>query len=749
MPFLPITRENEDEVFDFVMISADAYVDHPSFGHAIISRIVEDEGFTIGIIPQPQKDADYMRLGCPKYGFLVSGGVVDSMVDNYTVAKIRRDRDEYSPGGKAGLRPDRAVTVYSRALKRLFAGVPVLIGGIEASLRRFAHYDYWADKVMPSILIDSKADLLMFGMGERTMREILALVHKGIPLSGIKDVRGTAYYVPSFEKLSTKMKERFTDGTVSFCPTFEEVCEDKKMYVKAFNVQHRNADPLNGKTVVQKHGGGYVIQNQGSLPMTPPDLDRVYALPYMRAWHPSYKEGVPALSEVKFSITSVRGCFGGCSYCALTYNQGRIVQKRSKESIVEEAQKFVTEPDFKGYIHDVGGPTANFRDPACAKQEKCGACKDRNCIGYERCANLRIDHREYVDILRALRQIDGVKKVFIRSGIRFDYLMCDEREDFFKELVKYHVSGQLKVAPEHCVDSVLKLMNKPPFAEYLAFKKRFDDYTKKIGMEQFLVPYLISSHPGCTLADAVKLAEYLKSINYMPEQVQDFYPTPSTKSTCMYYTGIDPDSGEEVYVPRTRGEKALQRALLQYRRPENRQKVMDALIRSGREDLIGYGKECLIVPDRLPKTGQAVNRRPKEGNDSSSDKTKDVRRNGAYDKHSERNTAQEYGNKDGSGKYNRNGKKDFSGENGRTTGKTAAKESGARFSSSPKNRSESVNGKNGARGSGQSGAPNTRGRTDYGTNSRKTGNSVRNGSETKPYGRNSSKDKKKIRPLTT
>ena len=417
-------------------------------------------------------------------------------------------------------------------------------------------------------------------------------------------------YVSEYDKLSAKVKDLATSGGAVFCPSYDDVVKDKNAYVKAFNLQRRNADPLSGKMILQKHGRGYVVQNLASLPLSPKELDEVYALPYTRNWHPSYTEGVPALKEVKFSLTSVRGCFGDCSYCALTYHQGRIVQKRSKESIIKEAESFVEDKEFKGYIHDVGGPTANFRDPACDKQLKCGACSTKDCIGYEKCKNLKVDHTEYVDILRTLRKIEGVKKVFIRSGIRFDYLMSDKSDLFFKELVAHHISGQLKVAPEHCVDRVLKLMNKPPFCEYLAFKEKFDNYTKKIGKEQYLVPYLISSHPGCTLSDAITLAEYLNSVGYMPEQVQDFYPTPSTKSTCMYYTGIDPDTGEEVYVPKTKEEKALQRALLQYRRPENRNKIEDALRRCGREDLIGFGKKCLIKPQN--KKSPAVVEKKKE-----------------------------------------------------------------------------------------------------------------------------------------
>ena len=599
MAFLPVHKSEFNGTPDFVLVSADAYVDHPSFGHAIVSRLIESMGFSVCIVPQPQTDADYCRFGAPRHAFLVSGGVVDSMVDNYTVAKRRRERDEYSEGGQAGLRPDRAVTVYTRALKRLYPDTPVLIGGIEASLRRFAHYDYWADKVMPSVLVDSGADLLMFGMGERTIRELMTLVKKGVPIRSIKDVRGTAY-LSSYEDLSRSLKEQISTGQVVFCPSFEDVSRDKVAYCKGFNLQNANSDPIVGKVLLQKHGRLYVVQNRPSLPLESAELDAVYDLPYERTYHPMYTKGVPAIQEVQFSLTSVRGCFGSCNYCALTYHQGRIVQKRTKESILREAQIFLSDPSFKGNIHDVGGPTANFRNPACKKQLTSGACKNRSCIGYEPCANLEVDQREYLDILRSLRALPGVKKVFVRSGVRFDYTLYDRDESFLRELIEHHVSGQLKVAPEHCQDNVLKLMNKPAFSVYKRFKTRFDTITKQIGKKQFLVPYLISSHPGCTLSDAVRLAEYLKSIHYHPEQVQDFYPTPSTKSTCMYYTGLDPDTLEPIFVPKDKEEKRLQRALLQYARPENYQLVKTALLRCGRADLIGNGPHCLI-PAYPPK----------------------------------------------------------------------------------------------------------------------------------------------------
>ncbi len=578
-----------------MMISADAYVDHPSFGHAIISRLVESLGYTICIVPQPVKDEDYREFGAPKYAFLVSSGVVDSMVDNYTVALRRRTVDEYSEGGVPGRRPDRAVTVYTKALKRLFPTVPVWIGGIEPSLRRFAHYDYWADKVLPSILVDSGADLLLYGMGEKVVKDLTDRLAKGIPAKAIKDVKGTAY-LSSYDDLSQKLKEAMRTGDALVCPSYEEVSRDKRSYCKAFNMQSQNCDAFSSKVLLQKNGDKYVVQNLPQLPMSVDEMDRVYALPYERTYHPMYVKGVPAITEVKYSLTSVRGCYGACSYCAITYHQGRIVQKRSKESILREAKIFVKDKHFKGYIHDVGGPTANFRDPACQKQLKAGVCKNRQCIGYDPCPNLKVDHEEYLDILRELRALEGVKKVFIRSGIRFDYVMMDKSSPFLQELVDHHVSGQLKVAPEHSQDNVLKLMNKPPFRVYKAFKVRYDQLNREAGKKQYLVPYLISSHPGCRLEDAIKLAEYLKSVHYNPEQVQDFYPTPSTKSTCMYYTGLNPDTMEEVFVPKTKEEKQMQRALLQFNIPQNYAIVKKALLLSHREDLIGYGAKCLIPP---------------------------------------------------------------------------------------------------------------------------------------------------------
>jgi len=597
MPFLPITKEEfGGAIPDFILISADAYVDHPSFGHAIISRLIEWAGFSVGIIAQPQKDEDYLRLGTPRYGFFVSGGVVDSMVNNYTVAKIRRTTDVYSEGGEYGKRPDRAVTVYTKALKRLFPSVPVVIGGIEASLRRFAHYDYWSDSVMPSVLLSSGADLLMYGMGERPLLDMLSLVKKGVPLDRIKDVRGTAYYSP-FKDLSEKTKERFKEKA-RFCPSYEEVLSSKEKYAKAFKLQSENSDYITGEMLVQKHGEGYVVQNPPQRPLTTEEMDFVYSLPFMRDYHPSYTRGVPAIKEVKYSIASVRGCFGECSYCALTYHQGRRIQNRSKDSILQEAKRMTEDPDFKGYIHDVGGPTADFYGDACPKQEKCGVCKDRHCIGYDPCKNLRVHHEEYLDILRSLRALKGVKKVFVRSGVRFDYIMYDKDRTFFRELVEHHVSGQLKVAPEHCSEKVLSYMNKPSFGLYLRFKKEYEEINDTLGKEQYLVPYFISSHPGSTLQDAIALAEYLHSIHSVPEQVQDFYPTPSTKSTCMYYTGLNPDDMSPVYVPKTREEKREQRALLQYGKPENYEIVYAALVKAGRTDLIGTAPSCLIRPRR-------------------------------------------------------------------------------------------------------------------------------------------------------
>ncbi|MDR2090614.1 MAG: YgiQ family radical SAM protein [Clostridiales bacterium] len=592
--FLPIKRESGRD-YDFVLITGDAYVDHPSFGHAIVSRLFSAAGFSVGIVCQPLKDADYTEFGMPNIAFLVSPGVVDSMVNNYTAAKRKRSGDIYSEGGEGGKRPDRALTVYCKALKRLFPDCVVYAGGIEASLRRFAHYDYWSDSVMPSVITDAKADLLIYGMGEKPILEIISLLKKGVPARDIKDVRGTLY-TAEFQEFSAKLKDKIYTQNAVFCPTFDEVKSDKIKYVKAFNIQNENNDPFTAKTVIQKHGSVYVVQNPPAYPLSVSEMDAVYALPYERECHPVYKKGVPALAEVKFSITSVRGCFGGCNYCALNYHQGGIVQKRSKESIVNEAKKLTFFEDFKGIINDVGGPTANFRDTSCEKQKTAGKCGEKNCLGYEPCKNLRVNHREYLGILRELRETEGVKKVFIRSGIRYDYLMYDKDESFFDELIKYHVSGQLKVAPEHCSDGVLRLMNKPDFRLYTAFRDKFYEKCKRFGKEQYLVPYFISSHPGSTLRDAIDLAVYLKSVNSMPEQVQDFYPTPSTKSTTMFYTELNPDTMKPVYVAKDEESKKMQRALLQYRKKENYFIVKKALETAGREDLIGFANGCLIKP---------------------------------------------------------------------------------------------------------------------------------------------------------
>lgn len=616
MSFLPITKEEVGgRQVDIVYVIGEAYVDHPSFGHAIVSRLLQSLGIDVAIIPQPQNDSDYTRFGAPKYGFMVSSGVVDSMVNNYTVAKIRRTRDVYSEGGDVGKRPDRCVDVYCNNLKRLYPDKLIVIGGIEASLRRFAHYDYWKDCVLPSILVSSKADLLIYGMGERPIKEIFEMVKKGIPLDKIRDVRGTCY-LEEYDNLSAKLKKAIAEHTVDFSPSYEQVMSDKMKYVEAFKAQYANNDPYSGKTLLQKHGDKYLVQNPMQYPLSVKEMDEVYDLPYERNYHPSYARGVPAIEEVKYSLTSVRGCFGACNYCAIAFHQGRIVQKRSKDNIVKEAKSLVEDKDFKGYIHDVGGPTANFRDPACKKQNTQGVCKDKSCIGYKPCPAMQVDHSEYLDLLRTLRQIEGVKKVFVRSGIRFDYVLYDKNPEFLHELIKHHVSGQLKVAPEHISDKVLEAMNKPSFDVYLKFKEKYDEINKKLGKKQYLVPYLISSHPGCTLKDAIRLAQYLKSIGYMPEQVQDFYPTPSTKSTCMYYTGINPDTMKPVYVAKTKREKTFQRALMQYRKKSNYEIISQALIEAGREDLIGFGEECLIKPTKE----QAIAR-------AQAEKTKQYKRN--------------------------------------------------------------------------------------------------------------------------
>jgi len=606
MAFLPISFEDMNErgweQLDFLYISGDAYVDHPSFGHAIITRVLESEGFKVGIIAQPdwKSSEDFKRLGRPKYGVLISSGVIDSMVNHYTASRKKRSNDLYSPGGKAGYRPDRAVIVYANKIKEIFKDTPVIIGGLEASLRRFAHYDYWDDKVRRSILLDSKADILSYGMGEKSIVEIAKLLKKDVPISSIKHIRGSCY-LASYDELPEEIRNAIdSNGSkeVAVLPSFEEVAEDKKAYAEAFKIQYNEQDAISGKTLVQKHGNRYLVQNPPSLPLSVSEMDKVYALPYERTYHPVYEKwgGIPAITEVEFSITSHRGCYGGCSFCALNFHQGRVIQKRSQASIINEAKKLIWTQGFKGYIHDVGGPTANFRSVACEKQVKHGVCKDRQCLYPSPCKNLIVDHSEYLDLLRKLRALPEVKKVFIRSGIRYDYLMLDKNDEFFTELCEHHVSGQLKVAPEHVVDRVLEKMGKPDRKLYDRFVKKFYDINRKINKEQYLVPYLISSHPGSDLNAAVELAEYLKENGINPEQVQDFYPTPGTLSTCMFHTGYDPRTMKKVYVPKSPREKAMQRALLQYRKKENYHIVVEALKEAHREDLIGFGPNCLVKP---------------------------------------------------------------------------------------------------------------------------------------------------------
>ena len=597
MPFLPVSRQDMEErgieQLDFICLTGDAYIDHPTFGIAIISRMIEAAGFTVGIIPQPVSDADFMKLGEPKYCFMVSGGNIDSMVSNYTVALKKRNDDAYSPGGIGGKRPDRAVITYCKALKRLFPDKEISIGGLEASLRRFAHYDYWADCVMPSVLVDSGADYLMFGMGEVTIMQMLERFKEGKSLKDMHDLRGICYLCDPAET---------PIGSVQ-CDSFEIVRDNKKAYAKSCRKQYDEQDEVYGRTIVQRHGNVMLVQNPPQRSVTQEEFDFAYELPYMRAYHPMYEKdgGVPAIQEVEFSITHNRGCFGFCNFCSIALHQGRKIQTRSDDSVYNEAVMLSEKPNFKGYIHDVGGPTANFRHPSCDKQEKYGMCKGKKCLAPTPCKNLKADHSDYIALLRRLRGIKKVKKIFIRSGIRYDYMLLDENNAFLDELVQYHVSGQLKVAPEHASNKVLDYMGKPHIEQYEEFEKRFYAATKKCGKEQYLVPYLMSSHPGCTLNEAVELALFLKKHNIRPEQVQDFYPTPGTISTAMFYTGLDPYTLEPVYVPRTTEEKAMQRALLQYFMPKNRALVEKALIMAKRRDLIGYGKECLIPPSEKPK----------------------------------------------------------------------------------------------------------------------------------------------------
>lgn len=606
MPFLPINKAEMTErgwdAPDFVYVTGDAYVDHPSFGVSIISRVLEDAGFRVAILSQPDfRSADAFReFGRPTLGFLVTSGNIDSMVAHYTAAKRPRSEDYYSPGGKPGKRPDRAVIVYCNRIREAYGDIPVIIGGLEASLRRFAHYDYWDDKIRRSILLDSRADLLSYGMGEKSILRIAELLKKGVPVKKIRDVRGTVYAAKKDEPVHFE-----TVGGYEY----DQLKNDKKLYAEAFSVQYNETDHIKGKAVIELYGDRAVIQNPPMPPLEEAELDKVYALPYMREYHPSYQPlgGVPALSEVKFSITHNRGCFGGCNFCALTFHQGRSVRARSIASVVEEAKLLTTLPDFKGYIHDIGGPTANFRHPSCQKQLTDGMCR-RKCLVPKPCPNLNADESDYVELLKAVERIPGIRKVFIRSGIRFDYMLCDKSEEFFRKLVRDHVSGQLKVAPEHCCPTVLSVMGKPDIRVYNQFKQRYSELCNEFGKDQYLVPYLMSSHPGSTLKDAIELALYLKRNHIHPEQVQDFYPTPGTVSTVMYYTGIDPLTGKEVYVATDPKEKKMQRALLQYSKPENAEIIREALEKAGRTDLIGSGPDCLVKKSGKP-SGSDRNRK--------------------------------------------------------------------------------------------------------------------------------------------
>ena len=614
--FLPTTRAEADErgwdQLDFVYVSGDAYVDHPSFGSAIITRVLESHGYKVGFIAQPDwNDPESVAVfGEPRLGFLVSAGNMDSMVNHYTVNKKRRHDDAYTPGGEGGRRPNHAAVVYSNLIRRTFKKTPIILGGIEASLRRLAHYDYWSDSLKRSILMDSGADLISYGMGERSIVEIADALAAGLAVEDLTFIDGTVF--------RTRSLEHVVD--YQMLPSWEEVSASKRAFATSFAAQYRESDPVTGSRLVEAYPHGvYVVQNPPAAPLTQNEMDAVYRLPYARTWHPSYDAagGVPALAEVKFSLTSCRGCFGECAFCALTFHQGRIVTGRSHESLLEEARAMTAEPDFKGYIHDVGGPTANFRGPACAKQRTRGACVDRRCLGAKPCPALKADHRDYTGLLRKLRRLPGVKKVFVRSGIRFDYVMADPDPErtFLRELAAHHVSGQLRVAPEHVSDRVLAAMGKPPRAVYDAFCEAFDEANRAAGKDQFVVPYLMSSHPGSTLAEAVELAEYVRDMGFNPEQVQDFYPTPSTISTCMYYTGLDPRTMEPIYVPKSAREKAMQRALIQYRNPANYDLVREALVKAGRQDLIGWDEKCLIRPIRPKKRDEdaSVPRKGKGG----------------------------------------------------------------------------------------------------------------------------------------
>lgn len=614
--FLPICRDDMEKrgwsEADFVFVIGDAYVDHPSFGPAIISRLLERYRYKVCIIAQPdwKNDKSIDVFGKPRLGFLVCGGNMDSMVNHYSVSKKRRQKDAYSPGGEMGLRPDYATTVYCNLIRRTYKDVPIIIGGIEASLRRMAHYDYWSDKLKHSILVDSSADILSYGMGEHSMIEIAEALDSGINVSDITYVRGTCYRTKDISGVSED---------AILLPDYDSLTRDRLEYARSFYTQYINTDPYSAKTLVEGYGNrGYVVQNPPAYPLTQMEMDDVYDLPYMNNYHPIYesKGGIPAISEIKFSLTSNRGCFGGCSFCALTFHQGRIIQTRSHESLIREAEQMTHDPDFKGYIHDVGGPTANFRHKSCAKQDRYGVCTNKQCLFPEPCRNLKVDHKDYIELLRKLEAIPGVKKVFIRSGIRFDYVMADSSDEFLKELCEKHISGQLRVAPEHVSDNVLKMMGKPKNSVYESFIARYQKVNARTGKKQFVVPYLMSSHPGSTLKEAVELAEYVRDIGYMPEQVQDFYPTPSTISTCMYYTGVDPRTMQPVYVPHNPHEKAMQKALMMYRKPENYDLVKEALIKAGRQDLIGFDKKCLIRPRKM-ENSSGHEHRPSKGRNQS------------------------------------------------------------------------------------------------------------------------------------
>lgn len=638
--FLPISRRDMDErgwhQCDFIIVTGDAYIDHHSFGTAIISRVLESHGYKVGIIPQPdwKNIYDFQRLGRPKYAFLVNAGNMDSMVNHYTVSKRRREKDMYSPGGKMGLRPDYATIVYSNKIREAYKDIDIVIGGVEASLRRFAHYDYWENKVRKSILLDSGADLLIYGMGEKPIVEIAEGLKNGVRAKDINYVRGTCYMADNLDYVQDYIE----------LPSYKEVTTDKKKYALSSKIEYQEQDSVRGNILVQKYGNRYMIQNIPQPPLNREELDEVYDLPYMKNYHPIYEKdgGIAAIEEVKFSTVSSRGCFGDCKFCAITLHQGRVVQSRSKESILKEVEGITHLPDFKGYIHDVGGPTANFRKPACDRQLAFGACKGKECLSPSVCGNMDVDHTEYLDLLRSIRQVPGIKKAFVRSGLRYDYIMADKDDTFFKELVEHHVSGQLKVAPEHVSAQVLKYMGKPSGDTYNKFVDKFNKITKKIGKKQYIVPYLMSSHPGSTLECAIELAEYLRDIKYHPEQVQDFYPTPGTPSTTIYYTGIDPITMKEVYVPKSKHEKAMQRALLQYRNPKYYNLVHEALVEAGRTDLIGNGPKCLIRDKKNinneygnrnkngiiiseKRTGNAKNRNEKNSRNSKNSNEKNVK----------------------------------------------------------------------------------------------------------------------------